>query len=546
VILKALEKDREVRYQHASEMRADLSRARRDTGSASSRTMAAVTPAPVPRKPWLWAVGALALLVVFGLVMWRLRGVPSQETKKTIAAPVTIAVLPFQNLGAEKEQDFLRMALADEVTTILSSVRSLSIRPFATTGKYAAGDVDLQQAGKDMHVGRIVTGHYQKLRDGLQLTMQAVDVGDDRVLWQETMNLPAEDLVAMREQVTAKVRQGLIPALGATTEAGEGGTRPSNEEAYDLYLRSVALAHDGEQNKEAVRMLERSVGLDSTFAPAWSALGKRYYYEEQYGVGANGTMSRTEPALRRALALDPNLEDAAQQIVSLETDSGKLAQAYQEAKAMVEKRPQSGFAHFTLSYVLRYASLSKEAADECNSAVRLDPGNYQFRSCASVFFLSQQFDRARDFLKLDAGSEWSNNVEVSVLLHEGKTSEALDRLRQLPDSSFFHTRALMACYSTPRPAGSEQVLAQAEKDIFTFHDPEPKYSQAGLFNACLGNDFTARLLKSAIAGGYCAYDHLPADPLLTEFRKSPEYPAVLAQARQCRDRFLAERDQPHR
>jgi TolB-like protein/predicted Ser/Thr protein kinase len=541
VILKALEKDREVRYQHASEMRADLSRARRDTGSASSRTMAAVTPVPMLRKKWLWVLGALTVLIVLGLVMWRLHEMPAPEAKKTVAAPVTIAVLPFQNLGAEKEEDFLRMALPDEVTTILSSVRTLSIRPFTTTGKYAAGDVDLQQAGKDMHVGRIVTGHYQKLRDGLQLTMEAVDVGDDRVLWQETMNLSAEDLVAMREQVTAKVRQGLIPALGATTQANENGTRPSNEEAYDLYLRSVALAHDGEQNKEAVRMLERSVGLDPTFAPAWSALGKRYYYEEEYGVGATGTMSRTEPALRRALALDPSLEDAAQQIVSLDTDSGKLAQAYQEAKAMVDKRPRSGFAHFTLSYVLRYASLTKEAADECNSAVRLDPGNYQFRSCASVFFMSQEFDRARDFLKLDAGSEWSNNVEISILLREGKTSEALDHLRQLPDSSFFHTRALMACYSTPRPAGSEQLLAQAEKDIFTFHDPEPKYSQAVIFNVCLGNDFAARLLKSAIAGGYCAYDNLQTDPLLAEFRRSPEYPTLLAEAKQCRDRFLAER-----
>jgi hypothetical protein len=199
-----------------------------------------------------------------------------------------------------------------------------------------------------------------------------------------------------------------------------------------------------------------------------------------------------------------------------------------------------------LSYVLRYASLPKEAADECNSAVRLDPGNYQFRSCASVFYTSQQFDRARDFLKLDAGSEWSNNVEVAILLREGKTSEALDRLRHLPESSFFHTRALMACYSTPRPSGSEQLLAQAERDIFTFHDPEPKYGQALLFNACLGNDFTARLLKSAIAGGYCASDNLPIDPLLAEFRKSPEYPAVLAQARQCHDRFLAERNQPQR
>jgi hypothetical protein len=112
-------------------------------------------------------------------------------------------------------------------------------------------------------------------------------------------------------------------------------------------LRSVALAHDGEHNTEAVRMLERSVGLDPTFAPAWSALGKRYYDEEEYGAGATASMRRADPTLRRALALD------------------------QEAKAMVEKRPQSGIAHFTLSYVLRYASVSKEpktsAISSCGS-----------------------------------------------------------------------------------------------------------------------------------------------------------------------------------
>jgi tetratricopeptide (TPR) repeat protein len=374
--------------------------------------------------------------------------------------------------------------------------------------------------------------------------MQAVDVGDDRVLWQETMNLPAEDLVVMRDQVTSRVRQGLIPALGATSLAEENGTRPTNEEAYDLYLRSVALAHDGDQNVQAVRMLERSVGLDPTFAPAWSALGKRYYYEEEYGIGATGTMSRTLPALRRALALDPNLEDAAQQIVSLDTDAGKLAQAYQEAKAMLEKRPQSGFAHFTLSYVLRYANLTKEAAEECDTAVRLDPGNFQFRSCAGVFYHVGEFGRARDFVKLDAGSEWSNNVQAFILLHQGNKSEALDRLHQLPDSTFFHTRAVEACYTTPRPMNSEQLLEQVQKDLLSYLDPEPKFSQAVLFNPCLGNDFTARTVKSAIDGGFCAYDYLQLDPMLAEFRKSIEYPALLAQAKQCRDRFLAEREHP--
>ena len=288
-----------------------------------------------------------------------------------------------------------------------------------------------------------------------------------------------------------------------------------------MYLRSVALAHDGEQNQQAVRMLERSVGLDSTFAPAWSALGKRYYYEEEYGVGATGKMSRTEPTLRHALALDPNLEDAAQQIVSLDTDAGKLVQAYKEAKAMVENRPQSGFAHFTLSYVLRYAGLSRESAQECDAAARLDPGNYQFRSCASVFFSTHQYDRARDFLKLDAGSEWSSNVEVNVLLHEGKISEAVEQLRKLPDSSFFHTRAVLVCYETPQPAAARQILEKFEKDIFAYRDPEPKYGQASLFNSCLGNAFTARLLKSAIDGGFCAYEPLQSDPLLTAFRKTP-------------------------
>ena len=546
VIQKALEKDREVRYQHASEMKADLARALRDTTSSSSGrlTAPALPPRQVPAKRRLWMAAALILAGIGGLLTWRFREKsPQQETAKTVSAPVSIAVLPFQNFGGDRDDDFLRMALPDEVATTLSSVRTLSIRPFTSTTKYTAGDFDVQQAGKDMHVGRIVMGHYQKIRTQLQLTMQAIDVGDNRVLWQETMSVPADDLVAMREQVTSKVRQALIPALGANEATGDSGTRPTNEEAYDLYLRSVALAHDGEQNKEAIRMLERSVGLEATFAPAWSALGKRYYYEEEYG-GGTGTMSRTIPTLRRALTLDPNLEDAAAQIVSLDTDAGKLPQAYQEARAMIDKRPQSGFAHFTLSYVLRYAGLSQEAADECNTAVRLDPGNYQFRSCAAVFFMTGQVARARDFSNLDAGSEWSTHLEVRLLLYDGKAAEALGRMRQLHDSPFFHTRALEACYSNPRPAGSDELLQQTKKDLFSFHDPEPRFTQAITFNHCLGNEFTARLIKSAIESGFCGYDYLQLDPILASFRQSPEYSAVLAQAKQCSDRFLAERDQP--
>jgi hypothetical protein len=120
----------------------------------------------------------------------------------------------------------------------------------------------------------------------------------------------------------------------------------------------------------------------------------------------------------------------------------------------------------------------------------------------------------------------------------------MERLRQIPESSFFHTRAVQVCYATPRPPGSEQILKQMEREVLAFQDPEPRYMQAGLFSSCLGNEFTGRLVKSAIAGGFCAYEYLQTDTLMEGFRKAPEYPAVLAQAKQCQDRFLAGRDQP--
>ena len=81
-----------------------------------------------------------------------------------------------------------------------------------------------------------------------------------------------------------------------------------------------------------------------------------------------------------------------------------------------------------------------------------------------------------------------------------------------------------------------------QKDIFAYRDPEPRYAFAATFNACIGNVFTAKLIKTAVESGYCSYDYLQMDPLLAEFRKSPEYPAILAQAKQCKDRFLAERE----
>src|SRR5581483_1012264 len=117
----------------------------------------------------------------------------------------------------------------------------------------------------------------------------------------------------------------------------------------------------------------------------------------------------------KALSLDPNLISAAGNLISNRVERGDLATAHKEATQLVQKRPQSAQAHFTLSYVLRYAGLLQQAMQECDAALALDPGNYEFRSCALNFMAMGRPERALVFMGLDAGSEWTA-YEMPVLL----------------------------------------------------------------------------------------------------------------------------------
>jgi eukaryotic-like serine/threonine-protein kinase len=559
IINKALEKDAGLRYQHASEMRSDLQRLKRDAdpgrgylqmdsgsvaaatspGSASSaQRSAAAGSGPLavaaPSRPYgtiALAAGAVAA-VVLAFVLWQMR---HQTAPTTVSAgPRTLAVLPLQNLGADKDLDFLRLALADEIATSLSYVRALTIRPFATTQKYDSPTLDLQQAGQAMHVTDVVTGHYLKEGSQLQITLEAIDVANNRTVWRDTMTVAASDFIAMREQITAKVRQGLVPALGAGTDSTQGATRPKNEEAYDLYLRSVSVPHDPLPNKDAIAMLERAVGLDPTYAPAWDALGVRYHYDAAYSNGGDAAFQRALNAFDRALALDPNYIDPAAETILAQVERGDLLKAYRSAKALVARHPENANTHFTLSYVLRYGGAIEESAHECDVALSLDPASYGFRSCALTFEQLGNYGRAMEFLKLDAGSKWSDNNVMRLDLRAGKLTEALELARKVDD------RGMVACLSGSKPnAGdvSPQLAA-----IMADPDPETHYVVAYEPLFCGQKELALRMVKTAVESHFCAYTGLQTDSAWAKLRGTPEFEAVVSEAKKCRDDFMAARD----
>src|SRR5207249_2558992 len=100
-------------------------------------------------------------------------------------------------------------------------------------------NLDLQRAGREMGVTSIVTGHYLTEGNQLEITLEAVDVANNRSVWRDTIRVAASDSIAMREQITSRVRQGLVPVLGGPSTFEEAGTLPKSEKGYDLYLRSI-------------------------------------------------------------------------------------------------------------------------------------------------------------------------------------------------------------------------------------------------------------------------------------------------------------------
>jgi TolB-like protein len=547
IIGKAMEKDRRERYQSATQMKADLQQLKRETESGQVRSGLQVAKLRVASKTfgrtgsrwqfWL-LLGMAALLVTVlasvGAYWVKHRSMASAEQENAIA------VLPLQNMNGDFAVDYLRFALADELTSALTYSRSLDVRPSSVTRKYVEADFDPRKLGQALHVGKLLTGHFLRQGDQLTVTLEAIDVSSDRSLWQATVTAEVNDLIALQGQLSRQVQQGLLPALGLAGGDLSTASRPKSQEAYDLYLHSLALPHDPGPNKDAIAVLEHVVGEDPNYAPAWEALGLRCYYDSYYGGGGEQMFQRSNAAFERALALDPNRMVAASHLITNRVERGELGRAYAAAVDLMKRRPQSADAHFAFSYVLRYAGMQERATQECNTARALDPGNFDFRSCAWAFLELGQPDRAMDFVHLDSGSQWAAWVTPYVYLAAGNVGLARESVKYVATAPAYHRDLLTACTQTQRPANMDEIVREAESSAMMEPDPEAWYHVGALMAYCGQNEPALRLLKAAVQQNYCAYSALLDDPLLKNLRKQPAFDEVLTAGGRCQETLKEE------
>jgi eukaryotic-like serine/threonine-protein kinase len=552
VIGKALEKDRKERYQTAAEMKSDLQRLKIIAESGLARTgphdsrLRLVSDA-FAKKGSLRTrllIGTLALLLtaLVAAAVWSFKH--RTGVVVTASRTNTVAVLPLTNINNDATVDYLGLAIADQIANVLSYTRSLDVRPTMSTAKYANSKLEPQQIGKELKVATVLAGHFFRQEQQLIVTEEAVEVSTNKLLWQSTFNASSQDLISLQSQMANQIRQGLLPALGAASGFLDTATQPKNPDAYNLYMGTLTVSHDSAPNKAAIKVLEQVVQMDPTYAPAWDALGNRYYYDSSYGGGGDLAFQRSNTAFARAISLDPNLSAASASLITNRVERGELGPAYREANDLVQRRPESSQAHFTLAYVLRYAGMLAESARECEKSLTLDPENFELRSCSWTFLEMGQAQRALDFVRLDAGSEWAHYVTPAILLRAGKVEEARQAVKAMTTNPTWHKDLLESCLHLRNDLDLDKVAAQTERAVISEPDPEPWYYQGAILAYCGKKEIAYNLIRRAIGQNYCAYSALQSDPVLDKIRDTPEFDKLLSDATECQQSAIAVASRP--
>jgi tetratricopeptide (TPR) repeat protein len=439
-------------------------------------------------------------------------------------------VLRFENAAEDETLDYLGLALPDEIATLLTASRDLAVRPFG----YVDGD-DPFAIARERQVDHIVSGRYY-LEDDKQLSLaiEAQHVRQERVIWRTRITAPAGDLLAMRGRIAEGVRQGLLPALGVHAVPTSGST-PAHDEAYQLYLRSLALPQQPNPTERAIELLERAVKLEPAFAPAWHALGLRYYDHGTYGDGAEPARQQSLASHRKALELAPDLISAARNIVTHRAEAGDLEGAYHDARRLLEHFGPGAETHFTISYVYRYGGLLEASQRHCELALDRDPLDPRLRSCAYAYLYAGKLSRVMEFLRLDEGSYFVHWATVLYQLRLNDRDAALHVTRQAAEEP---TRRLMQpCLEGARGAALDDSVTAFLRHWERSGDPEALYAVAPMLAFCGRPQDALRFVEHAVDGGFCSYPALDLDPIWAQLRGDAEFRRIRTKAETCHDRF---------
>lgn len=404
IINKALEKDRELRYQSASEMRADLKRLKRESDSGVKPAVATdAGRTSSGRRRFLYAAIAIILAIAASLGAWLFF---------THNAPIdSIAVLPFVNVSGNAETEYLCEGIADDIANSLTKSTDLRVVAGAPAGTLNTRELDPRKVGSSLNTGSVLEGRLREMGDRIHVTVRLYRATDGSLLWGDQYDRKLTDTQGVQEEIVRGIVQKLRLNLTSDQQKLVSRRYTGSDEAYKLYQmgRYYQKRQTAETLAKSKECLDQAIALDPGFALAHYGLAEYYWIDAFYAdVLPKDLLFKGRAATERALQLDDSLAEAHAMRgiyrAALDYDWQGSEDEFQRALAL---DPQSAISHDRYgTYLLPMVQRYDAAIAELEKAVKIDPTSaYHQYHLAVVLGLARKFDRvlevSRGALTLD-------------------------------------------------------------------------------------------------------------------------------------------------
>ena len=304
---KALEKDRDVRYQHASDIKADLKRLKRDTESGKTTSSGTATPL---WSRWTMLIGAVVLVFAVAVIV-----VAAFYTGSRDHAPIkSVAVLPFANATGDPNTEYLSDGITEGVIDKLSGLPNLKVISRTSAFRYKQREIDPQKVAKELGVESLVTGRVIQRGDDLSVSAELVDAREDKQLWGEQYSRKLADIHSVQQEIATAVSGNLRVRLTGEEKQRLVKSSATNPEAYQLYLRGKY--HAGQPTvaelKKSIDYFQQAIEKDPGYALAYAGLADSYCQlgGEWVFLPPSDALPKAKAAAQKALELDEKLAEA--------------------------------------------------------------------------------------------------------------------------------------------------------------------------------------------------------------------------------------------
>ncbi len=512
-----------------------------DTRAVEQKSPPADVPTQnVPSRRWLFLLLGVAVLVavLFGLNSGGLR-----ERLLGSDAPAAIrslAVLPLENLSGDASQDYFADGMTEALITDLAKIHELRVISRPSVVQYKGTRKPVAEIARELNVDAVLTGSVVRSGERVRITVQLIHAPTERTLWTDSYERDLRDVLALRREVTRDIVAGIKIKLTPQEQIQFGSARPVNPEAYDHYLRGKFYLHrqNKEDNETAIAALESAVAADATFAAAHAELAQAYVWKLfLFAPNEEQLAEKAFVSAEKALALDPELAVAylaRGRLLWTPANHFPHEKAIREYRRALELDPNLDEARNQLGLVLNHIGAFDEAIRELERAVVTNPNNSlaQFRIGETLLFQGKSEEALTDLRRVpkDVNPALVGHQIVWALFNLGRRDEAAEQLEKFlvdyPDDNrglLTSLQAVLAASAGQNAVAEEKIESAVKKGKGFGHFHHTAYHIACAYALMNKPEEAVRWLTVAAEDGFPCYPLFETDPNLNNIRDDARF-----------------------